>query len=218
MTRILWMRSLMSPSLLQMSLQRTWNRSYRQTIVSLALIAFPSTSCADMSIDEAMKTKVLPPIADLEIETEAVSTWSIDDWRALKQKERGPIFECGGQPWYVGRSQRGIQAIETMRGGPANGTTTGEFCFSLTATMLTSPHSILNKEGKRVTRRTSRQKAGTLAYNLPWSCGIRMIPPCTSCIVRPSVDVGIYSELTQIDSGESPVQCRRVRLGLHTVC
>lgn len=49
-----------------------------------------------------MKPKVLPEILDLEIETEAVSTWSIDNWRALKQKERGPNFECGGHPWYVG--------------------------------------------------------------------------------------------------------------------
>ena len=54
---------------------------------------------ADLWTDEAMKPKVLPEILDLEIETEAVSTWSIDDWRALKQKERSPIFECGGHPW-----------------------------------------------------------------------------------------------------------------------
>ena len=46
-----------------------------------------------------MKAKVLPEMPDLETDTEAISTWSIDDWRALKQKERGPIFECGGQPW-----------------------------------------------------------------------------------------------------------------------
>ncbi len=53
-----------------------------------------------------MKTKVLPPIQDLEIEVEEVSTWYIDDWRALKQKERGPTFLCGGQPWYVGMVRR----------------------------------------------------------------------------------------------------------------
>ncbi len=67
-------------------------------------IAFPPTSdlhCANAHTDEAMKAKVLPQIQDLEIDTEEVSTWSIDDWRALKNKERGPIFYCGGQPWYV---------------------------------------------------------------------------------------------------------------------
>ena len=55
---------------------------------------------------DAMKAKVLPQIQDLETETEQISTWSIDDWRALKNKERGPIFECGGQPWYVSMSLR----------------------------------------------------------------------------------------------------------------
>lgn len=54
---------------------------------------------ADLRVDEAMKPKVLPELPDLEIETEAISTWCIDDWRSLKQKERSPIFECGGHPW-----------------------------------------------------------------------------------------------------------------------
>ena len=69
-----------------------------------------------MRTDEAMKAKVLPPIADLEIETEAVSTWSIDDWRALKQKERGPIFQCGGHPWYVGTIRETFRAENCLGG------------------------------------------------------------------------------------------------------
>ena len=56
---------------------------------------------ANVGTDEAMKAKFLPLVPDLEIETEAISTWSIDNWRALKQKERSPIFQCGGHPWYV---------------------------------------------------------------------------------------------------------------------
>ena len=48
-----------------------------------------------------MKTRVLPELPDLEIADEAISTWNIEDYRSLQQKERGPIFECGGHPWYV---------------------------------------------------------------------------------------------------------------------
>ncbi|KAI9828435.1 MAG: hypothetical protein M1832_002863 [Thelocarpon impressellum] len=50
---------------------------------------------------EAMKAKLFQDSGDLEIETEAVSTWKIEGWRHLKKKEHGPIFECGGHPWRV---------------------------------------------------------------------------------------------------------------------
>lgn len=56
---------------------------------------------ANSGTEEAMKAKVLPLVQDLEIEVESVSTWNIEGWRSMKQKERSPIFYCGGQPWYV---------------------------------------------------------------------------------------------------------------------
>ena len=49
-----------------------------------------------------MKPKVLPQLPDLEIESETVHTWELEDWRTLPRKARGPTFECGGHPWYVG--------------------------------------------------------------------------------------------------------------------
>ena len=48
-----------------------------------------------------MKTRFLPELADLEIADEAISTWNIENYRSLQQKERGPKFECGGHPWYL---------------------------------------------------------------------------------------------------------------------
>lgn len=51
--------------------------------------------------DGAMKSRFLAPIPDLETQSEATHTWTIDDWRSLPRKARGPIFECGGHPWYV---------------------------------------------------------------------------------------------------------------------
>ena len=57
--------------------------------------------------DDLMKPKVLPQLPDLEIESETVHTWELEDWRTLPRKARGPIFECGGHPWYVGRGSGG---------------------------------------------------------------------------------------------------------------
>ena len=48
-----------------------------------------------------MKPRVLPKIPDLEIESEAVHTWNIENYRHLSKKERGPKFDCGGHPWCV---------------------------------------------------------------------------------------------------------------------
>ncbi|KAI9676402.1 MAG: hypothetical protein M1817_000559 [Caeruleum heppii] len=50
---------------------------------------------------DGMKTKVLPDLGDLEVESEAVSTWNIENWRQLPRRQQGPIFECGGHPWRV---------------------------------------------------------------------------------------------------------------------
>lgn len=59
-------------------------------------------------LDEAMKARVLPKSPDLEVESEAVHTWNIENYRSLSKKERGPRFDCGGHPWYVimGRLKR----------------------------------------------------------------------------------------------------------------
>ena len=62
----------------------------------------------DLWLDEAMKARVLPKSPDLEVESEAVHTWNIENYRSLSKKERGPRFDCGGHPWYVitGRLKR----------------------------------------------------------------------------------------------------------------
>lgn len=59
------------------------------------------TCVSDRALDEAMKPRVLPKIPDLEIESEAVHTWNIENYRHLSKKERGPKFDCGGHPWCV---------------------------------------------------------------------------------------------------------------------
>jgi ubiquitin carboxyl-terminal hydrolase 7 len=48
-----------------------------------------------------MMARVLPKDPELEVEAEAHHTWHITDWRRLKKKEHGPVFECGGAPWFV---------------------------------------------------------------------------------------------------------------------
>lgn len=48
-----------------------------------------------------MKARFLPKIPDIDIESEAVQTWNIENYRSLSKKERGPNFDCGGHPWYV---------------------------------------------------------------------------------------------------------------------
>ena len=63
---------------------------------------------SNWSVDDTMKLRVLPKDADLEVDSEAVHTWVIDDWRHLEKKSRGPKFQCGGHPWCV-RSEFGIR-------------------------------------------------------------------------------------------------------------
>ncbi|KAL9102026.1 MAG: hypothetical protein Q9163_002781 [Psora crenata] len=50
---------------------------------------------------ETMKTRFLPKLPDLETADEAISTWNIERYRSLHQKERGPLFECGGHSWRI---------------------------------------------------------------------------------------------------------------------
>lgn len=47
----------------------------------------------------AVMARVLPKDPDLETEDETWHTWNIQDWRKLKKKEHGPVFQCGGSPW-----------------------------------------------------------------------------------------------------------------------
>lgn len=48
-----------------------------------------------------MMARILPKDPDLETADEAYHTWHIQDWRKLKKKEHGPVFQCGGFPWLV---------------------------------------------------------------------------------------------------------------------
>ena len=71
-------------------------------ITSQRLLLQSSKLPANSSVDGAMKARFLPEIQDLETNSETVHTWEIEGWRNLPRKARGPIFECGGHPWYVG--------------------------------------------------------------------------------------------------------------------
>lgn len=51
-------------------------------------------------IDETMMSRLLPEDSEYETEARAYHTWHIQDWRRLRRKEHGPVFECGGAPWY----------------------------------------------------------------------------------------------------------------------
>lgn len=53
--------------------------------------------------DAAMMARILPKDPDLETEDETYHTWHIQDWRKLKKKEHGPVFQCAGFPWWVHR-------------------------------------------------------------------------------------------------------------------
>lgn len=56
---------------------------------------------SNFMLDKAMKARILPIIPDLEIEAEGHNTWCIENYRSLGKREHGPIFECGGFPWWV---------------------------------------------------------------------------------------------------------------------
>lgn len=50
---------------------------------------------------QATMARVLPKDPDLETEAETYNTWHIQDWRKLRRREHGPVFECGGFPWRI---------------------------------------------------------------------------------------------------------------------
>jgi len=54
-----------------------------------------------MNPDAAMMERVLPKNPDLETEEETHHTWHIENWRKLDRKVHGPVFKCGGYPWWV---------------------------------------------------------------------------------------------------------------------
>ncbi|KAL2863310.1 ubiquitin-specific protease UBP15 [Aspergillus lucknowensis] len=49
----------------------------------------------------AMMARLLPKDPDLETIEETWHTWHIQDWRKLKRREHGPVFNCGEFPWRV---------------------------------------------------------------------------------------------------------------------
>lgn len=62
------------------------------------------TAESNNGIDEAMKTRFLPPLPDLEIENEGYHTWEITNYRSLSKREHGPTFKVGGHPWYFAQT------------------------------------------------------------------------------------------------------------------
>lgn len=51
-----------------------------------------------------MKKTLLHEDMNLETEDETVYTWKIENWRKMERRSHGPIFHCGGSPWF-GRMQ-----------------------------------------------------------------------------------------------------------------
>jgi ubiquitin carboxyl-terminal hydrolase 7 len=48
-----------------------------------------------------MMARVLPKNTDLETQDEVYNTWRLSDWRKMEKKSHGPVFQCGGSPWWV---------------------------------------------------------------------------------------------------------------------
>lgn len=92
--------------------------------------------------------RVLPKDPELETEAEAHHTWHIKEWRKLKKKEHGPVFECGGAPWCVHLTKRFFGAVPYLLDFELI-CTSGEFSFSLTVTRSTMHHFISSKLGKK---------------------------------------------------------------------
>ncbi|EON63096.1 hypothetical protein W97_02323 [Coniosporium apollinis CBS 100218] len=64
--------------------------------------AEPSPESEPLADDfEGMIARHMPPLPDLEVETEAINTWEIKDWRTMRRREQGPIFKAGEHPWRV---------------------------------------------------------------------------------------------------------------------
>lgn len=158
-----------------------------------------------------MKARILPELPDQETETESVFTWKIENWRNLPKKERGPIFQCGGHPWWVPNLPRSF----VLKGSwwHTDRIEGGYYSFP-TATTLNTHRSTSSKA-----MRINRQTIGTHACNLPWCYGIQTIPRSTSNTVgSPNLSKAGLELMGVRCSCKSPVQCRRGRLGLYQIC
>ncbi|CAK7224311.1 ubiquitin-specific protease ubp15 [Sporothrix curviconia] len=69
----------------------------------VALVRPESDSDEPLATDfEAMKELVLSPLVEEPpILEDVVNTWNVTNWRSLKKKEHGPIFQAGGFPWRI---------------------------------------------------------------------------------------------------------------------
>lgn len=50
---------------------------------------------------DAVKKRHMPLLEGLEVEAEAIDTWTIENWRNLPKRTNGPVFHSGGYPWRV---------------------------------------------------------------------------------------------------------------------
>lgn len=128
------------------------------------------TTRSDRELDDAMKPRVLPKIPDLEIDSEAVHTWNIENYRHLSKKERGPKFDCGGHPWYVTVNS----CLSPLR-KQANIPIGKFFFFPLVITPILHPFTW----SKDTMRTTSQRKAGMHVPSSRWFYGIRRTPRFT---------------------------------------
>ena len=101
-----------------------------------------------------MRARIQIPIPDLEIATEVEHTWTVENWRSLSKKERGPKFECGGHPWSVPPT---ILCHRDAFDGLI-----GEYCFSPLETMSIMHRYILSKATRKMRK---LPKAGMLVCN-----------------------------------------------------
>ena len=130
---------------------------------------------ADLWIVEAMKTRYLVKLPDLDVESEAIHTWNIEDYRSLSKKERGPNFDCGGHPWYVipGRLGPTVELSGLIPIGIDK--PSGEYCSFHTETTPTLRPCTLSK-GMMILIRP--RKAGMPVFSSRWFYGTRTIRPC----------------------------------------
>lgn len=105
--------------------------------------------------------RILPKDPDLETEAETYHTWHITDWRKLRRKEHGPIFECAGYPWFVK-----LFLGETLESQAFSDMALGAFSFSLMATTLNTLPFTSNMRGRK-----NHRRIGMPASSLLWCCG-----------------------------------------------
>lgn len=51
---------------------------------------------------EAMKELIFTPlIEEPPVLDDVINTWTVEQWRTLRKKEHGPVFQAGGYPWRI---------------------------------------------------------------------------------------------------------------------